>query len=169
MGPLIWNGFLLFWSQITCTHHMKWSSWIHNELILSYHVLIGGVETLLAGLGLKNCSWFSEYEPGVLFTFWFKIQADVLALLHTVHSMDLPRMLERLDFADFRILWGWLQVCVPIFPFFSLNVHVREMMESHSELCLVIPLYFLQLHLAFIIRWNVNCNRCRISLVHQQI
>ena len=94
---------------------------------------------------------------------------DVLAILHTVHSMDLPRMLERLDFADFRILWGWLQVCVPIFPFFSLNVHVREMLESHSELCLVIPLYFLQLHLAFIIRWNVNCNRCRISLVHQQI
>ena len=29
------NRFLFFWSQITFTHHMKWSSRVHNELILS--------------------------------------------------------------------------------------------------------------------------------------
>ena len=43
---------------------------------LPFEVLTGGDATVLPGLGLKNCSWFSEYEPGVLFTFWFKIQAD---------------------------------------------------------------------------------------------
>ena len=36
------------------------------------------------------------------------------------------------------------------------NVFVREMMESHSVLGLVIRLNFQYLNLSFIIRWNVN-------------
>ena len=42
----------------------------------------------------------------------------------------------------------------------SQNITVREMMESHSELGLVIRLNFPWLHLSFIIRWNVNSDRC---------
>ena len=50
------------------------------------------------------------------------------------------RMSERQDFADYWILSRWLQVQVPISP--VQNIPVREMMESHSELGLVIRLVF---------------------------
>ena len=51
----------------------------------------------------------------------------------------------------------------PSFSFFQ-NVLVREMMKSYPPLGLVIRLNFSYLHLSFIIRWNVNCKRFRISL-----
>ena len=49
----------------------------------------------------------------------------------------------------------------PEFSFLQ-NVHVREMMKSHSVLGLVIRLNIPYAHLLFIIRWNVKRNRCWI-------
>ena len=48
----------------------------------------------------------------------------------------------------------WSQ-CLPLH-----NTPVREMMESHSELRLVIRLNFSSLHQAFTLRWDVDYNGC---------
>ena len=58
---------------------------------LSFDVRLEGEETVLAGLGLKNRCRSPEYEPGILFTFSCKIQADVLAFssMLNAHSIDL--------------------------------------------------------------------------------
>ena len=55
----------------------------------------------------------------------------------------------------------------PIFHFE--NVSVREMVNSHSVLGLVIRLNFPYLHLSFIVRWNVNGNRCRLLFSQQDL
>ena len=53
---ILWfpNSVLLHWSQITFTHHMRWSSWVHNDLSLSlslsFEVVIGSEETVLSEL-----------------------------------------------------------------------------------------------------------------------
>ena len=67
-------------------------------------------------------------------------------------------MLERLEFADLWIVSGPLQVFVRIFRF--QKIPVREMMESHSELRLVIRLIVSQWRLAFNMRRDVDCDSC---------
>ena len=78
----------------------------------------------------------------------------------------------------FRHCWSvWLSLIVrsglddskcrsQLFP--CENVPVRQMMKSHSVLGLVIRLNCPYLHLSFMIRWNVNSNRCRIVPSHQE-
>ena len=65
----ILNRSLFFWSLITFTHHMKWSSRFHNEFFLSFDEGTEGEDALLAGPGLKNLCRFSEYEPETLCKF----------------------------------------------------------------------------------------------------
>ena len=156
--PLLYR-FLLFWSRITFTHHMKWSSRVHNETTLIRRSF-EGEETLIAG------TWFEE--PTSILRIWTwnfvpalvkKNQAAFLVFLSRSKSTRLIvlRMLERLDLADFEMRSGWLQLTVPIVPF--VQSFVREM-KSHSSLGLVIRLNFPNLHLSFIIQRNVNYNRC---------
>ena len=101
---------------------------------LSFDAVLEGEETLLAGLGLKNPCRFPENEPGILFTFLCKIQADVLAFFfHAQRPFD----------RSFLACWSvWMTPSEgPTFLFFE-NTLFREMMKSHSELGLVIRLFF---------------------------
>ena len=109
------NRSLFFWSLITFTHHMMWSSRVHNELILSlsFDEVTEGEDTLLAGPGLKNLCRFSEYEPETLYKFVCKIQAAILAVSSKfkVYSID-----SIFDVADFEVQSGWLPEQVLISP-----------------------------------------------------
>ena len=113
-------------------------------------VLVGGEEALLAGLGLKNRCRFSDFEPGMLYTFCAMSKLISLLVLPCAKSIRwiCLRMLERLDFGDFfdRV---WMTPSDKCFPL--QNIPVREMMMSHSVLGLVIRLTCPFLHLLFII------------------
>ena len=101
---------------------------------LSFDAAKEGEETLIVGLGLKNLLRFSEYEPGTLCPLlWKKTKLLSLFFLSCSKSIRLIvlRMLERLDFADFEMRSGWLQVDRSHRPFWAIIC-------SRDEISLVI-------------------------------
>ena len=75
---------------------------------LSFDIVKESEETLLAGLGLEIHCRFSEYDPGIAYTFLCSVQADVLVVSSTrrCHSMDLSPNVGAFGFRRFWILSG---------------------------------------------------------------
>ena len=99
MDPLIFESFL------PSPEPNQFYSSYEVKLQSPQWVFIGGEETLLAGLGLKNLCWFSEYEPGILYTCLCNVQTDFLlaiSFMRKVYSKDLSP-----NVGAFGFRWFW--------------------------------------------------------------
>ena len=96
---------LLVLNHFYSSHEVKLLS---PQRISSFEIAIDGEETLLAGLGLKNLCRHSETETGHLHTFFAMSELIFLAnsSMRSFIRWIVHRLLDRLDFAEFRILSG---------------------------------------------------------------
>ena len=117
-----------FW--IVFSHQMKWSSCVHNEHSLSLPTYFSQVN--------KHClrelvwrTYFDSQNINLELCTRFFVKSKLPYLLQS---------LEHLDFVDYEIWSGWLQVQVPNLSL--QNTLVREIVKSHSVLGLGIRMIF---------------------------
>ena len=152
------NRPLLFWSQITFTHQMNWSSQVHNEffLSLSFDVVFEGELHYSRDSVWRTCV---EYDPGFLHTFLCEIQADLIAFPSMLKVLSI-HLSSNVGAFGFR----WCLVAVWVTPSGGPNVHLFMTYLFARWWSLTRNWVSSSLHVAFVIRWNVNRNRRWINL-----